>query len=160
MSNHQGNRKVRYEWLIAHKDYVGDECLLWPFSCNTSGYGQLGFNYKILTASREMCRLTHGDPPPGKNHAAHSCGNRRCVNPAHISWKSPRDNQLDRAAHGTAKTTRAKLTRAKVEQIRQLHGVETRIETAAKYGVTESTIRGIQNGTLWGPNPKRVSRSP
>jgi hypothetical protein len=34
-------------------------------------------------------------------------------------------------------------------QIRSLRGIETVIETAARYGVTESNVRQIQDGKTW-----------
>lgn len=147
-------RRPGYEWLAEHVGHVGDACLLWPFSCCTAGYGMYAIDRKRYLAHREMCRATHGDPPSTKHQAAHACGNRRCVNPNHLSWKSRRDNQLDRRMHGTHATRRTKISIQQAEQIRQLKGKETSIETAAKYGITESNVRLIQDGKTWKPERK------
>lgn len=89
------------EWMAAHVDHHGDDCLLWPFSGNWNGYGHLGVNGKVCKAHRVMCTLAHGEPPTPKHVAAHSCHNPPCVNPDHLSWKTPRENLLDRRADGT-----------------------------------------------------------
>lgn len=139
-----------YVWFTAHIGHVGEECLIWPYSCCTAGYGSFMFKRKLLLAHREMCRVTHGEPPTPKHHAAHSCGNRRCINPAHLSWKTAKDNQLDRRRHGTQTVSgRRKITLQQAEQIKRLKGMETSIVTAARYGVTESNVRLIQSGKTW-----------
>lgn len=138
-----------YRFFVRYISHAGDDCVIWPYSCCTAGYGAFMVEKKVRLAHREMCRVTHGDPPTDGHHAAHSCGNRRCINPRHLSWKTQSENQIDRRSQGTSKQKYAKLTLAKVAQIRQLKGVETSIATAARYGVTESNIRQIQDGKIW-----------
>lgn len=130
--------------------HQGDDCLLWPYSCCTPGYGMFMFEKVRRLAHRFMCELAHGEPPEG-HQAAHSCGNRRCVNPHHLSWKTGAHNQLDRRKHGTNNKTRTKINATQADQIRKLRGLETSIQTAARYGVTESNVRLIQDGKTWGP---------
>lgn len=140
-----------YNWLIQQVEYDGDECVLWPFACCTPGYGIFQYEKKRHLAHRFMCEQKNGAPPDADLHAAHSCGNRRCVNPNHLSWKSQSDNQLDRRVHGTRNKTRTKITALQADQIRKLKGLETSVQTAARYGVTESNVRLIQEGKTWGP---------
>lgn len=141
-----------YNWLIQRIGHTGDDCVIWPFACCTPGYGTFQYRKKKHMAHRWMCEQTNG-PAPENQHAAHSCGNRRCVNPKHVSWKTQSDNQLDRRGHGTNNKTRMKITAIQADQIRKLKGIETSIQTAARYGVTESNVRLIQDGKTWG---KRV----
>lgn len=51
--------------------------------------------------------------------------------------------------HGTQNKTRRKITQMQADQIRSLKGMETAIDTAARYGVTESNVRQIQDGKIW-----------
>lgn len=138
-----------YSWILQHVDHEGEECLIWPFSTITPGYGVFAIKRKAITAHRWMCEFTHGKPPTPQHQASHSCGNRRCVNPQHISWKTRSANQRDRKVHGTNNKSRTKITAQQAAQIRQLKGVETSVETAARYGVTESNVRAIQSGKTW-----------
>lgn len=137
-----------YNWLMQQVGHEGNECLIWPFSCCTPGYGAFMFEKKRRLAHRFMCELMNGPPPEG-HLAAHSCGNRRCVNPNHIGWKTHAGNQLDRREHGTNNKRHSKLTLQQARQIRQLKGVEKTPETAAKYSITESNVRLIQEGKTW-----------
>ena len=129
-------------WMRDHREYKGDDCLYWPFGKTSAGYGQFGRDGKMKFVHRYMCEYTHGPAPEGYQ-AAHSCGNgaKGCVNPRHVSWKSPRENQLDRAGHGTASTgyKRRKLTEKQAAQIRALAGLQPVAITAINYGVSEQT---------------------
>lgn len=77
------------------------ECIPWPFGRIANGYPNLNGTY----AHRRICEMTHGPAPSGRHHAAHSCGNGHlaCVNPNHISWKTPKENEADKLIHGTHK---------------------------------------------------------
>src|SRR5262245_52670195 len=86
-------RKLRerkaFAFLHRHIGYAGDDCVLWPFSTKGNGYGQLHHEKATWTASRLMCQLVHGAPPSPKLLAVHSCKNKLCVNPRHLSWQEP-----------------------------------------------------------------------
>lgn len=138
------------KWMHTNAGHQGSDCLLWPYSCSTPGYGQFMVGKQRHEAHRYMCRLAHGEPPSSHHHAAHSCGNRRCVNPAHLSWKTPKDNQLDRPGQGRPFTGRKKhLKPADVIEIRRLRGIERPADLARRFGCTESNIRHIQTGATY-----------
>ncbi len=82
--------------------YDGDECLIWPFGCDSGGYAKLWRDGQMQTVSRIVCELLYGKPV-NRMDAAHSCGcgHLACVAKRHISWKTVADNSADRVIHGT-----------------------------------------------------------
>lgn len=134
------------EWLIEHASHRGNECLTWPFARNRGGYGTLSVFGKYYQAHRYMCFLAHGWPPTAGHHAAHSCGNGHlgCVNPKHLSWKTPSQNHAESRPH-----PRWKLTPEQVAVIREIKGTEPVEVIASRYGVAETTIRKIHAGQTW-----------
>lgn len=130
------------------------ECINWPYNKNGVGYGSLAYEGRSRDAHRLMCRLTHGDPPPGKWDAAHKCGNRACVNPNHITWKSRRDNLADCELHGTKrrgeKIHNARLTEDDVRCIRSLAGDMTQQAIGDLYGLHQSYVSAIVLRKAWG----------
>lgn len=149
MSPPNKGKGERLAWLRARAGYSGKECLLWPFSTNGTGYGNLGVNGRVCYAHRIMCELVNGPPPLG-HEASHSCGNGRggCVHPMHLSWKTRSDNQRDRKGHGTGRTNkygrRGKLTEADRAEIVALRGTATQRVLAARFGVHYETISRVQ----------------
>src|SRR5271157_5589738 len=91
-------------WLLAHKDYVGAGCLIWPFGLTNKGYGQVTVGGKNTRAHIWMCTAVHGPKPFPKAIVRHfECGNGHlgCCHPAHICWGTEAENKADSIAHGT-----------------------------------------------------------
>lgn len=143
-------------WIRDHRDYQGDDCLIWPFTRASSGYGSYGRGRRKFYVHRYMCEFRNGPPPSPKHHAAHSCGRGQdgCANPRHLDWKTNAENQLDRHQHGTAKKVGLKLTEELAAEIRGLKDVELPRVTAARLGVSETNVRQVQSGKIWGANRK------
>jgi len=140
------------DFIRAHVNYAGDDCLIWPYCRDWQGYGNFGYLGKMLRASRFMCEQAHGPAPADKPFALHNCGNGHggCCNPKHLYWGTPSDNQRDTVKHGTAKRPggrRQKLTDAQVEEIRALaaRGVK-QYQIAGRYGVRRESIGQILRG--------------
>jgi hypothetical protein len=142
-----GNKRLR--WLKSAFEYEGDECQLWPFPVCQNGYGGTYCEGVFVYAHRLICQHAKGLPPSPKHHAAHSCGDKRCVTKRHLSWKTNSENQLDRRAHGTAAKTRRKLTPEQVAEIHAVKGTEPILALAARFAVNEATIRQIYSGKIW-----------
>lgn len=86
-----------------HKSYRKTEIGCWEWIGRKSNYGYGHFNLQRRTrwAHRIAYQLEFGDLRPGLV-IRHSCDNPSCVNPAHLSAGSQRDNihdQIDRGRH-------------------------------------------------------------
>lgn len=75
-----------------------DECVLWPYSTNSKGYGLVGIDGKVSTVHSLVCEA-HSGPRPTGYHAAHYCGVKTCMNHRHIRWATPKENEQDKAIH-------------------------------------------------------------
>jgi hypothetical protein len=137
--------------------YLGAQCLIWPFCVSKGGYPQ---TWEIGAGPRGgqrlahvvVCIATHGPRPPGHD-ACHSCGNKRCVSPAHLRWDTKENNQADRRRHGTISVNRgtahgrAKLDDGKVKKIRA--STSPARELAELYGVSVATIGLVRGHRIW-----------
>ncbi len=139
-------------FLRAHVAYDADDCLIWPYGRNDRGYGLAVIGGVQRAASRWMCILAHGEPPDGRNHAAHNCGNPACVNPKHLRWATHAENMADRVIHGTMnngeRNGKTKLTAEDVRAIRAAPPVLAPL--MAKYGMTRHGLSKIRSGKRWG----------
>lgn len=148
-----GQARQFYENVVL--TYEGDECLIWPFSRSSNGYGHMLYGEEVQTVSRLVCIEVHGTPPNPKDDAAHSCGNGHlgCVAKRHMSWKTRSENQMDRVEHGTSnrgeRCGSAKLTENDVHRIRDLRGILPVKEIAKMFGIAQQTVYGIYNGDRW-----------
>lgn len=149
-------------WLKSKATYDGDECMLWPFSTDGNGRGQVQYRGKVRRAHRIMCVWVKGPPPSKKHHAAHSCGNGHlgCITPKHLSWKTQSENEMDKRIHGTyggGQGTITQLTAEQVAEIRASKGVVTADKLAEKFGLKRGGIRYWWSTTH---APRRPSTDP
>lgn len=127
------------------------ECWHWVGNRNTHGYGVMP---NTTLAHRFSFELFKGAIPQGCI-VMHSCDNRACVNPDHLTAASQSDNVRDmeskgRANHQSAKginNPKAKLSPEAAHEIR-LSRLPT-IALAKIHGVSRSTILRIKNNESW-----------
>lgn len=148
-------------WLEGKRFHDSDECLNWPFAKSAHGYGIMKIRgVRAMTASRVMCALAHGNPPSEAHDAAHSCGNRLCVNPRHLRWATAKENAADMVLHGTdpsgEKNYAAKLSLDDVRKIRDRHsrGGESFSALGKAFGVSGSNVAQICREATWKPDRK------
>ena len=139
-----------------------DECVEWSYPYNTgTGYADISWDGRGTYAHRVMCILAHGEPSSPKLVAAHSCGNRRCMNPKHLRWATYAENEADKHRHGTSMKGKPgrmiKLTEEDLIAIRNLRGVKSQREIAEQYGVHQVTVSEIQTGKYgaWAGNGRK-----
>lgn len=128
---------VALKKLIENPD---EKCINWPFAISDQGYGI----FKKRRAHVIALILHTGELPPINMVSAHECGNRRCVNPLHLSWKTQAENLLDKKRHGT---WGKKLSESDIAAIRA--DKRTGEEIARDYGVHQTTISKIMIGKRW-----------
>lgn len=132
-----------------------DSCWLWTGTTNGVGYGKLQMgSHDSVGAHRFSWELANRRKAPVGKVVMHSCDNRRCVNPAHLSLGTQGDNMADRdkkGRHWAQRGTRhgqSKLTESDVLAIRAAAG--TQKEIGQRFGVSQSVICHIRRRQAWG----------
>lgn len=135
--------------------YRGDDCLIWPYYKDGTGYGRVRFGDRHGAVHRLACEQLHGPAPSIKHEAAHNCGNRGCVNPTHIRWATTVENNADKLFHDTHnrgdRNGMSKLTEPQARSIKKAlkEGRLLQREIASRMGVCQQTVSNISRGRNW-----------
>jgi hypothetical protein len=123
-------------------------------------------NFGTVVIHRYSYMINKGEIPSGMV-VMHSCDDRSCINPDHLSLGTYKDNMIDMVKKGRNKHgqglwcvwplvgackqgeahSNAKLTEDQVREI--FYSEDTLKNLSKKYGVTEVSISYIRNGRTW-----------
>lgn len=125
--------------------FVG--CWLWLLSFGSHGYGQAStVSERVTTAHRVSYEAFHGLIPPGML-VQHSCDNKWCVNPEHLSLGTDATNARDKQHKGRAAK---KLLPGDVLRIRSsVSAGEAKRAVARRFGVSQRSVQRICDGHVW-----------
>lgn len=153
---------IKHFWGKADKSGGALSCWNWMGSKSDNGYGRCrNAITKNEYAHRTALKISGVDVPDDLC-VCHSCDNRSCVNPAHLFVGTHKENNMDMWKKGRAYfpprvvikrgykvSPRSVLNPDQVRMIKILLKKETIASVARIYGVGESTIRHIKQGTTW-----------
>lgn len=132
-----------YQRFLSKVKMVESGCHEWTHAANRGGYGTFQYGNKKAAAHRVAFALFK-HPIDSSQHVMHSCDNRLCVNPEHLSIGTPKDNVVDMDRKGR-RGTKSKLNYAQVEEIRALLANRySQQEIAKRYGVCQTVISRIK----------------
>lgn len=137
-----------------------EHCWNYKGHLNHDGYGKFSIfidgKQKFLFAHRLAFRCINGPIPPG-HVIRHMCHNPACCNPSHLAEGTHLENMRDMWTAGRGnplrgeRAAKAVLTEADVVEIVRLRrtGELGQKATALRFGVHESTIKRIMDGSNW-----------
>jgi|JI10StandDraft_1071094.scaffolds.fasta_scaffold467417_2 hypothetical protein len=121
-------------------------CWLWLRSVGSHGYGNACVGNGVEVAHRVSFKAFVGPIPPGML-IQHSCDNKWCVAPYHLSIGTDATNALDKERKGRAAK---KLTHRDVIEIRNRIGNGQSMSSVARlYGVDGALVRNIKLRRVW-----------
>lgn len=135
-----------------------------------SGYATVDLSVngkkKAFRINRMVCEAFNGPPPMADHHAAHIDGVRLNNDASNLRWATPKENESDKLAHGTAmigdrhwsvnhpeKRAKgsghglAKLNEQAIPHIRS--SADSSVLLAQTYGVCKDTINNVRSGRTW-----------
>lgn len=122
-------------------------CWEWMGGGNGQGYGQVRIASQQISAHQVAWELTRGEVPAGLR-VLHQCGNRGCVNPAHLFLGNvpikPRGEARQPYTTGTA---RHHLTHHEILSLKNRYAAgESMAELARAFDVAYNTVNNIVKG--------------
>lgn len=145
-----GKRQPEAVRFMSHVLKHESGCWLWQAYVKPEGYGYFRTPDRHEHAHRVSYRLFCGDLTPGLD-VMHSCDVRACVNPAHLSQGTRKENIHDARRKGRnargERHGRSKLTAEQAEAIKTAAGSQTSI--AKQYGISQTQVWKIKSFRNW-----------
>ena len=131
---------------------VVGECHEWQGSLDNRGYGKFKVGGKTRVAHRWLFKLLFG-PLRKRDLVLHSCDNRRCCNPHHLSKGSHKHNMRERNERGRAacgeRNGSVKLSQNEAGEIKKLGDYLIQKEIAEMFGISQTQVGRIVRGERW-----------
>lgn len=153
--NTQLQRGKTPEQRFWEKVSVGDGCWIWLSAIGSRGYGVFWKNSESRSVfAHRFSYEIHKGPIPDGAVLMHSCDTPACVNPAHLTPGTVRDNAMDakakgRLAAGERNNGGNKLTAGQVLHIMSLKGVVAGRKVGERFNVSKTTVQHIWAGKIW-----------
>jgi hypothetical protein len=139
-------------------------CWEWTLSKSRGGYGKVSWYGKSMRAHRVAWMLENGKEIPPDKVVMHSCDNRLCINPAHLSIGTPKQNSEDMVSKGRARggsppgelASKSKLTEEDVVAMRFLRRSKglSYAKLGRMFGIAAQNARLACLGITWFCVPK------
>lgn len=137
-------------------------CWNWQSTRHKTGYGHFTIVWQRADGTRQkraeyahriMYRVTHGEPPADRM-VRHSCDNRLCVNPDHLSLGTHQDNMQDAVDRGrTARGERNAMARLTVDRVREIRrrvaGGESMLGLSRELGISFTCVFDVCHRLTW-----------
>lgn len=153
--------EIKPEWTSSFWSQVDlskglSACCIWLGYTDRDGYGVVGLcGIKQKFRVNRIAYYLFYEIDPAGFQVMHSCDNRLCCNPAHLSLGTHQDNMRDRELKKRCPQGEvhygAKLDNKKASDIRSmwLSGSFTQPELAEKYHVSTHTIHKVIKNKTW-----------
>ncbi len=142
---------------FTNKVQAGTESECWPWiGAMRNGYGAIRHEQKTLSAHVVAFVIAHGAIPTG-HIVTHSCDNRICCNPAHLSAGTFQSNVREAWDRRNVNATRgechpgAKLTTGIVRLIHAMRIVSHigNVKIGRMLNLNSDTVKGVLSGKGW-----------
>lgn len=118
------------------------ECWFWTGAIQERGYGQFWIKGNVIEYAHRYSYEAHKGAIPEGMVVMHACDTPSCVNPEHLSLGTNHENSKDAQRKGRINTVTRRISpEVKREAIRRALSGERRVDTIARFGMSERVLR-------------------